>query len=614
MRIPNDGPGQRPPTAVPDRSDQVGWERAAASLLRRSGLLGSDDPDALVWDKLTRTTLDGIAIPPLATAATAVDLAATGLPGQSPFTRGVSAHRLDHGWHNRTVINDPSASASAADALTDLENGGTSLWLTLGSEGIDLRDVDQVLNEVYVDLAPIVLTCLEDPFGAAKAFTALLDRRAVAPAPGTNLGADIFSSTLRGTATAPPPDVVAGIAALAIDQGVLGFVVDATAVHDLGGSDAQEIGYATAVGAAYLRQLTAPDGAALGIDTAASLLEFRFSATVEQLPTIAKLRAARRLWSRVCQLSGVSTEESGQRQHAVTSRPMMAAYDPWVNMLRVTVAAFAAGVGGAQAITVLPFDSALGMPDAFSRRIARNTSSLLIGESHLAEVIDPAGGAYAVEQLTDNLAQAGWAELQTIERTGGVLAAVNDGSLRQRIENVSALRDEAIVHRRRLITGVSEFPDLHERRRPATPYPAGVPSVRRYSAAFEALRDQPAPAPVFLATMGPIAAHTARAAFAGNLFAAGGVDTVNAGGTGGVTDVLAAYRGQRVVCLVGPDSTYAEWGVDLVAALRRGGASYVVIAGESSSQTVPADLVDDSCTQGVDAIAFLNRIRKELTR
>ena len=184
---------------------------------------------------------------------------------------------------------------------------------------------------------------------------------------------------------------------------MLGFVVDATRVHDRGASDAQELAWSLATGAAYLRTLV--DGG-VDLDDAARLLEFRYAATDEQFPTIAKLRAARRLWARVLELSEAT--ERVQRQHVVTSRPMMSKYDPWVNMLRTTVAAFAAGVGGADAVTVLPFDSTLGVPDAFGRRIARNTSSLLISESHVARVADPAGGAYAVEKLTDDLARAAW--------------------------------------------------------------------------------------------------------------------------------------------------------------------------------------------------------------
>ena len=583
---------------------QAAWERAAADVLRRSGRLRSDDPDHLVWERLTRKTLDGVDLPLLGTSATV----------PTPSTKVVSGARPAVGWHIRTLLNDPDASISAADGLTDLENGATSLWLGLGRCGIALTDLDRVLEKVYLDLAPTVLNDPDDPLGAARALIDLLDRRAVEPADGTNLGADLFSPVLHGIDTEPRADVLSGVAALAVERNLLGFVVDATAVHDLGGSEAQELGYAMAVGAAYLRLLTTPDGADLDVNVAASLLEFRFAATVEQLPTMAKLRAARRLWSRVCELSGVSPDGAGQRQHVVTSMPMMTAYDPWVNLLRVTVAAFAAGVGGAQTITVLPFDSARGRPSAFGRRIARNTSSLLISEAHLAEVVDPAGGAYAVEQLTDDLARAGWAALQAIERAGGVVAAVHDGSLRNRIDRLADRRDRAIATRQRPITGVSEFPNLHEVLPSAKPYPAGVTPVRRNSDPFEALRDEPAAAPVFLATMDSIASHNARATFAGHLLAAGGVDSVNAGSTDGVADVLTAYDGQRVVCLVGTDASYADWGTELVAALRSAGAGYLVLAGTPGPETIAPSLVDDSCASSVDAVAFAARIRKELDR
>jgi methylmalonyl-CoA mutase len=274
-------------------------------------------------------------------------------------------------------------------------------------------------------------------------------------------------------------------------------------------------------------------------------------------------------------------------------------------MLRTTVAAFAAGVGGAQAVTVLPFDSALGVPDAFGRRIARNTSSLLISESHVARVADPAGGAYAVEKLTDDLAQAAWAELGRIEEAGGAESALDDGSLRGRIEEVAAARQSEIARRKRPLTGVSEFPHLGESLPEREPHPRDP--VRRYGAAFEALRDEPVDTPVFLATMGTIAEHTARATFAANLFAAGGIPVETAGPTDGVEQVLAAYAGQPVACLAGTDPTYAEWGADLVAALREAGARWVIVAGK------PEDLrVDDSCATGVDALAFLTRTREAL--
>ena len=305
---------------------------------------------------------------------------------------------------------------------------------------------------------------------AAQALVAVLRDLVVTPHPGTNLGADVVTTSAA--------DLTA-IATLAVEAGTLAAVVDATAVHDQGASDAQELGYSLAAGAAYLRTLTE---AGLSLEQALGLVEFRYAATDEQFPTIAKLRAARRLWARVAELSEAPASARGQRQHVVTSRPMMSKYDPWVNMLRTTVAAFAAGVGGADAVTVLPFDSVLGRPDAFGRRIARNTSSLLIAESHLAKVADPAGGSYAVEKLTDDLAAAAWAEFGRIEESGGLAAALADGSLQARVDEVVARREDEIAHRTRPLTGLTRVP---EPRRGAARARAG-----RVRAAGAALRRQ----------------------------------------------------------------------------------------------------------------------------
>jgi methylmalonyl-CoA mutase len=296
-------------------------------------------------------------------------------------------------------------------------------------------------------------------------------------------------------------------------------------------------------------------------------------------------------------MSAATTRE--MRLHAVTSRPMMSKYDPWVNMLRTTVAAFAAGVGGADAVTVLPFDSTLGVPDAFGRRIARNTSSLLISESHVARVADPAGGAYAVEKLTDDLARAAW----------DLFGRLEDGeSLDAMVEKTVERRDREVATRKRPLTGLTEFPN------PFADLPKRAPArddreVRRYGAAFEALQDAPMNEPLFLATMGTVAQHTARATFATNLFAAGGVHVEVAGPTEGVDAVVAAYDSVTtdVVCLAGHDSSYDEWGAEAAAALRDAGASWVIVAGR------PQDWADDSCAVGVDALDFLRRTREKLT-
>ncbi|NDZ98894.1 methylmalonyl-CoA mutase, partial [Streptomyces sp. SID10116] len=241
--------------------------------------------------------------------------------------------------------------------------------------------------------------------------------------------------------------------------GLRALTVDALPFHEAGASAAQELGASLATGVEYLRAL---HDAGLSVDKAFAQLEFRFAATADQFLTIAKLRAARRLWARVAEVSGAPAA-GAQRQHAVTSPVMMTRRDPWVNMLRTTVACLGAGVGGANAVTVLPFDHELGLPDAFARRIARNTSTILLEESHLARVIDPAGGSWYVERLTDELAHAAWDFFKEIERADGQAAALRSGFVGDRIAATWAERKKKLARRREPITGVSEFPLLTER-------------------------------------------------------------------------------------------------------------------------------------------------------
>lgn len=576
------------------------WEKAAAAVLRKAGQLAEGDPDSDVWDKLTRTTLDGVGVPPLGTPEAVAEL-----------TRGLGAPASQRGerWDNRPLFANPDAAATAQEILTDLENGADSVWLQLGAAGVPVDHLGTALKDVLLDVAPVVIDAPDAPLEAATAFTELL--AGTTPAEGTTLGVDpIAAAVRRGVVPEEVEETVAEAARLARQAGVRALVVDGTALHDLGSSDAQELGYVLAVGAAYLRALVATG---LDVAEAAALVEVRLAATDEQFTSIAKFRAVRRLWARVLELSGVPEEQRGLRLHGVTSRPMMSKYDPWVNLLRTCVASFSAGVGGADAVTVLPFDAPLGLPDAFARRIARNTSSLLTDESHVAAVADPAAGAYAVEQLTDDLARAGWAELDRIEAAGGILAALADGSLKERVAEIAAERDRQVARRTRPLTGLTEFPNLAEARLERAPYPEGAVPVRSYGHAFEALRDEPVQDQVFLATMGTVAAHTARATFAANLLAAGGIESVNEGRHDDVDAVLGHYRGERVVCLVGSDAAYAEWGTELAQRLRESGAEWIIVAGApTSSTTALFDAADDSCARGVDALDFLTRTREKL--
>jgi methylmalonyl-CoA mutase len=226
---------------------------------------------------------------------------------------------------------------------------------------------------------------------------------------------------------------------------------------------------------------------------AAGQLEFRYAATADQFATIAKLRAARRTWTRVLEQCGI-TGAAGQRQHAVTSWPMLTRRDPWNNILRGTIACFAAGVGGADAVTVTPFDAVIGQPDRLARRVARNTHALLAEESHVARVIDAAGGSWYVEDLTEQLAARAWACFQDIERAGGLRAALASGLIAGRLAASRQARRDALARRREAITGVSEFPLVGEVLLDRPPYQladrtGGLPRIR-WAQWHEELRDR----------------------------------------------------------------------------------------------------------------------------
>jgi methylmalonyl-CoA mutase len=544
-----------------DDWSRADWEQAAAAVLRRSRRLSDDDPDDAVWAALTRTTYDGVGIPPLGTRDLLDGLATSGRP-----TRAGP-------WDTRTFSTLGPEELVNRELLADLEGGATSVWVGV------TRHVDfaALLDGVRLDLAPVVLSPVDDGPASARAF---LEQAGRALHPRTNLGLDAARATSE-------------LADLARSAGVLGFVVNGSKVHNWGAGEAQELGWAIATGAAYLRTL---EQAGVPVEEAAGLVEFRLAATDDQFATIAKLRAVRRLWARVLELSGADAVP--MRLHAETSAPMTTAFDPWVNMLRGTVAAFAAGVGGADAVTVLPFDARLGRPDAFGRRIARNVSHLLVAESHVAAVTDPAGGAYAVEKLTDDLAAAGWAELGRIEDDG-------DDAFIDRVRVVAARRREDIARRRVPITGVSEFPNLGETL-PERGVDVDLDGAPSYAEEFELMRLSPPQAHVFLATLGPVAAHTVRAGFASNLLAAGGIAVDVAGPTDVVDDLVAAYDGQSVICLAGTDAAYDAWGAEAAEGLRRAGARHVVVAGTSLAWA------DDSCAVGVDAVDFLTRTRELL--
>ncbi|MCM1969292.1 methylmalonyl-CoA mutase family protein [Streptomyces sp. G1] len=589
------------------------WQRLVEGVLRKSGKEVSGEA---AEDALSTKLEDGLTTRPLYTAPeTAPD---TGFPGFAPFVRGGRPEgSAASGWDVRQRIagTDPVRVNDAA--LADLENGTTSLWLAVGDAGLPAEGLGRALEGVYLDLAPVSLDPGAQFTEAAQAFLTLCAERKMHPeAIHAGLGADPLGHEARtGEALSLAEAVELAQVTAASYPHVRALTVDALPYHEAGGSAAEELGLSLATGVAYLRALTE---AGLTAEAAFGELEFRYAATADQFLTIAKLRAARRLWARIAEACG-APGAGAQRQHAVTSPVMMTRRDPWVNMLRTTVACMAAGVGGADAVTVLPFDQELGLPDAFARRISRNTSTILLEESHLARVIDPAGGSYYVEQLTDELAHAAWEFFRGVEKAGGQAAALRSGLVADRLAATWAARSKKLATRREPVTGVSEFPHLSEKpvvREPApAPLTGGLPRVRR-DEAYEALRARSdvhlaatgARPTVFLAALGPAAAHTARATFASNLFQAGGITPVHDPVSVTPETAAAAYAasgadGMAVLC--SSDALYEEQAEAVAAALRSAGATTLFLAGKPGTA---AAAVDEYVFAGCDAVAVLSSV------
>ena len=400
--------------------------------------------------------------------------------------------------------------------------------------------------------------------------------------------------------------------------GIRAIVVDALPYHEAGGTDAEELGCALAVGLEYLRAMRA---AGLPAEAAFGQLEFRYAATADQFATIAKLRAARRVWARVAQQCGVTSDAGGQWQHAVSSWSMLTRRDPWNNILRATLACFSAGVGGADAITVAPFDAAIGQPDRLARRVARNVHALLVEESHAARVIDPAGGSWYVDDLTDQLAVKAWAWFQEIERSGGLRAALATGLIAARLAASREQRRDALATRREAVTGVSEFPLVGETllSRPAAACPvvgpAGLPRIR-WSQWHEELRDRAdvhalatgSPPTLTLAPLDGSRASAAQTDRVTALLAPGGIKTVT------VSDADAdaatghdAIPGPASVVIVcgGPDAGADEVRAAVDRARHRGASTVVVAAGDPKAPVPGAAerIVDD-----MDVLAFFARM------
>jgi len=586
------------------------------------------------FDKLVARTYDDLPIEPLYARAAA----ARPVGGRAPGAAWVLSQRVDH----------PDPAAANMQALQDLENGANGLTLvfagSVSANGFGLaatpetlaRALDGVALDAGIAIDFNLSPATRDP---VRHFSALVEDRKLAPA-SIDMRASlnpIGGFAASGTSPGPWPALAQGFAGMVRELAEQGFrgpfaAADGRIIHNAGGSEAQELAFAIASAVQYLRTL-ATSGVAL--DAARRMIYFRLSADADQFLTMAKFRAVRKLWARIEEACGLAPKPACVA--AETAWRMMTRRDPYVNMLRNTIAVAAAGLGGADSITVLPHTAALGLPDAFARRIARNTQLILLEESNLAKVADPAAGSGAIEDLTNKLCVAAWARFREIEAAGGAWAALERGLVQGKVAAVRAQHKQAVARRKDTLTGTSDFPDLAETP-PAVLDVAPVAAPKETAAAvtaealprirlaqpFEQLRDasdhmlaaRGARPKVFLANLGTLSDFTARSTFAKNFFEAGGIEAVTNEGFADRDAMVAAFKasGARLACLCSSDEVYEREAASAAQALA--GAAHIYLAGRPRAleTALRSAAVGTFIFAGCDALAILEAAYDILAR
>jgi methylmalonyl-CoA mutase len=575
---------------------------------------------------LLARSYDGIAVEPLFARARDVKPIA----GRAAGAPWAVLQRID--------LSDPAA--ANAQILEDLNNGANGITLvfpqSIGDYGFALPPtgaaISAALDGIYLDAGIAIDLDLSAPSkDAAGLIATLVKARGIAPKEVTirfGFGppggiAATGQSPLAWKDIAP---IFAGLVGDLAGQGFTGpfAVADGRIVHAAGGSEAQELAFVLAIAVAYLRAMEAGD---IALDDARRFIYFRLAADQDQLLTTAKFRALRKLWARVEDACGLKARPAFVS--AETAWRTMTKRDPHGNIVRGTIAALAAAVGGADAITVLPFSAALGLPDAFARRIARNTQTILIEEANIHRVADPAAGSGAIEALTDQLCARAWTLFQEVEREGGAAKALETGSIQRAVANVRAEREANIARRKDSLIGTSDFPDLAEApivvlKAPKTqvdsaPTSQSLPRIR-LAEPFERLRDRSDAylaehgerPKVFLACLGRASDFNTRVSFAKSLFEAGGIEAVE--GKGDKLPEQFKKSGARLACLCCSDKVYATQAPDVAKALSETGASRVYLAGKPVADRAALEKagVSTFLHQGCDTLSILNAAYDEI--
>lgn len=401
-------------------------------------------------ESLERQTADGLPVAPLYTAENRL----------TPLRLTPGSRSSERGWDVRAFVADANLVQANTEALAALASGADSLLLKIDAgDGSGLAvhnadDLEKVLDGVLTDLAPIAL---DAGFLGPDAARWLGSVAKASPGAPLSLHLDPLSA-FAASGVSPGPieahiNAAASVAARlceAYPRASL-FLASGSVVHEAGGSPAWEIAVTAASAVAYGKALV---GAGLTMSEAFARIALGVSVDAEPLGAIAKLRATRVVWTRIAEACAV---DMPARVEARSSRRMLTRADRWTNLIRLTSAGFAAAVGGADAIVLGAFTDALGPPDAFASRMSRNAQLILMEEAHLGRVSDPAGGSWAMEAQTANLARAAWNAFVAIEAAGGLVEALRSGVVAAAVsQNRETLR-AALASGALRVIGVTDF-------------------------------------------------------------------------------------------------------------------------------------------------------------
>ncbi len=580
--------------------------------------------DGCTFESLISTTFEGLKIAPLYPRAKHEGIRAL---RQKPGPWAIS-QRMDH----------PEPEAANAMARADLDGGTDALTLAVSGAfaargfGVRIageRDLDAALAGIDLDRVALRLDAGARALELVPLFAAIAQRRRLTSAAlDVDFSCDPLGEFARtGRLPNGLPRGLCATHALLRGAGFAGHLLlaDGRPYDEAGAGEAQELACVLAAGIEYLRLL---ETQGLSLEEARDEIAFLLTAGADECLSLAKFRALRLLWASIESACGLAPKPI--RLHAETAFRIMTRYDPWVNILRSAMGCFCAGVGGADAITILPFTLVLGLPDDFARRLARNTQSILIQESNLARVADPAAGAGSFEALTHELCIEAWHLFQDFEKQGGMLKSLQAGVPQRAIGAAAAARREAIARRTLAITGTSAYPLLEEppahvlAPAPAAPETSAVQDViplpsLRDAEPYEMLRassdehfrttgERPK---IFLAKLGEPQSVAAAVAFAGNFFAAGGIETVSHDTSDAAMESFRA-SGCKIACICAPKEILDGTLIETAHALSGMGAMRVFVAGHRvAGEAEPALLevrVNELICASRDALAILQDI------